>query len=72
MYQKNPETAYKGVFYLLHTVEFNAVLLCLTIFYPTLMYVSLGFVFHIITDIMHHSYMGMPVKRWLFLVHYYG
>ncbi len=66
-YANNPREAYKDVFYLFHTVEFNLVLFLLSLWYPLLSFVVLGFVFHILCDIVHHRRNGLPILRWLFL-----
>jgi pilus assembly protein TadC len=66
-YSDNPSSAYKKVFYLFHTVEFNILLLVLSLWWPPLMFVVLGFAFHIVCDIIHHKLNGMPILRWLFL-----
>jgi len=66
-YANDPVGAYKDVFYLFHTVEFNAVLLLVSWWYHPLLFVVLGFVFHILCDILHHRKNGLPILRWLFL-----
>lgn len=65
--QGRPNRMYVDIIYLFHTVEFNALLLFLSAYYPFLKYVIVGFIFHITCDILHHRSHGLPVVRWLFL-----
>jgi len=66
-YANNPNGAYKDVFYLFHTVEFNIGLLLLSWWYPLLSLIVLGFTFHILCDIVHHRSNNLPILRWLSL-----
>jgi len=61
---------YVSVFYLFHTVEFNLLLLLLSIKFPILKYIVIGFVFHIICDIIHHRHNKLPIISWLFFSSY--
>jgi uncharacterized membrane protein len=70
IYAKNPKTAFKDIFYLFHTLEFNALLLILSIWFPILGFIGLGFLFHIFFDVLHHHLGKMPVLRWLFLTEF--
>ena len=65
IYKKDPDNAFKDIVYIFHTIEFNIVLLALSVNFPVLFYVWLGFVYHIICDIIHHKLHGMPIWRWL-------
>ena len=69
-YQKNPKTAHIDVFYLFHTLEFNIILLILAHWWPVFGFISLGFLFHIFIDIVHHRDLKMPVLRWLFFLEF--
>ena len=69
-YQKNPKTAHIDVFYLFHTLEFNIILLILAHWWPVLGFISLGFLFHTLLDIVHHRDLRMPVLRWLFFLEF--
>ena len=68
MYKKNPKNAFKDIFYLFHTVELNILILILGYLFPALIYISLGFIFHIICDIIHHKINNLPILRWLFFI----
>ena len=70
IYRQNPKTAYVNVFYLFHTLEFNIILLVLAYWWPVLGFISLGFLFHTIIDIIHHRDLKMPVLRWLFFIEF--
>ena len=61
---------WKGVLFLFHTVEFNLLLIGLGILYPVVFFVSIGFVFHILTDALHHHVLKLPVVRWLFFINF--
>lgn len=65
-YKKDPTNAFKDIIYIFHTVAFNILLLILSLWFPPLIFVSMGFIFHILTDIIHHLYNKMPVLRWLY------
>lgn len=62
-----PNRAYIDIVYLFHTVEFNFVLFLLSLYFPWLKYILIGFLFHIICDILHHRFNGLPVMNRLFL-----
>jgi hypothetical protein len=68
--EKDIDLVYKETLFLLHTVEFNAALLLLSLWYPILGYVALGFLFHIICDTIHHSLNDLPAFRWMSLTLY--
>lgn len=70
IYRENREGAFKNVVYVFHTVEFMVILLLLAPEYSVLWYVLLGFMFHIVTDVIHHAKTGMPVLRWLFFLEF--
>ena len=61
---------WKGILFLFHTVEFNILLLFMALFYPVLIYISIGFIFHMFTDYVHHSIKGLPLSRWLFFTEF--
>ena len=69
-YSKNPNIAYKKVFYLFHTIEFNIFLLLISLFWTPVAFIVLGFMFHILCDIIHHRINGMPILRWLFFYNF--
>ena len=62
-----PNRAYVDIIYLFHTVEFNLLLLALSLKIGWLKYIALGFIFHILCDILHHRKHKFPIIRWLFL-----
>jgi hypothetical protein len=64
-YRNDPDNAFANVYYIFHTVEFNILLLIASFWYPPLLYVLIGFIYHISTDIIHHSFTGVPIVRWL-------
>jgi len=66
-YEADPTGAYRGVVYLFHTVEFNILLILFSLLYPFLIFVALGFVFHIICDVIDCKINKRPILRWLFL-----
>ncbi|MBU2524550.1 hypothetical protein KKG71_05150, partial [Patescibacteria group bacterium] len=53
IYKKNPQTALKKIIYLFHTIELNILFIILSFWYPILIYVTAGFIFHIIFDSIH-------------------
>lgn len=65
-----PNRAFIDIIYLFHTIEFNLLLLVLSLKFHWLIFVVIGFVFHIIVDIIHHRKHGLPIIRWLFLTDY--
>ena len=69
---KNKKNLWKGVLFLFHTLEFNILLFVLAIIFnsPVLSFIAFGFVFHIATDIIHHSARKFPLLRWLFFVNW--
>lgn len=64
---KKRKDAFNNVFFIFHTAEFNILLLVASFFYPFLFYISAGFIFHIVCDIVHNLYFNVPIKRWIFL-----
>lgn len=61
----------KDIFCFFHTVEFIIVLYAFSFVYPSLIYLAIGFAFHIIIDIVYYStIMGWPIKQWLFFIEY--
>ena len=70
-YSGNPSWNYKKVFYLFHTIEFNILLLILSLWWPPLAFVVLGFAFHILCDIIHHKSKRLPILNWLFLYKFF-
>jgi len=70
IYQKDPDQAFKNVIYFFHTVEFNLILFIFSLFIPWLQPVFIGFLFHILCDIIHHKLHGMPIMRWLSLIYF--
>ena len=62
-----PNRAYVDIIYLLHTVEFNLILLLLSLKFHWLLFVVIGFIFHVISDVIHHRRHKLPIIRWLFL-----
>ncbi len=69
-YKGNKKNIWKGKLFLFHLVEFNFLLVGLSFVYPFLWLVSIGFIFHILTDAIYYSVRGLPVTRWLFLSNY--
>jgi len=66
-YGKNPKQAFKGEIFVLHSIEFVAILTIIAyFFYYDLFFVVLGILLHISTDVIHHLINGFPVTRWLF------
>ncbi len=61
-----PNRAYVDILYPFHTVEFNVVLLLLSTEVHWLLYVAIGFAFHICCDALHDYYEKLPVFHWLF------
>lgn len=69
---KKKKDLWKGMFFLFHTVEFNVLLIILGIFYnPILIWISIGLIIHIISDLIHHSAKGFPILRWIFLTSFF-
>ncbi len=64
---KKTPSMFKGINFPLHSIEFNVILLLAAFIFPILIPVSIGFIFHVITDIIHHRHVGYPVASWLFL-----
>ena len=69
-YAEDKENAFKDIFYLFHTAEFNVVLLALSFVYPLAFYILLGFVFHMLVDIIHYTAINGPILRWLSFVEF--
>ena len=67
-YKQHPDTAYLNVIYIFHTIEFNVVLAMTGILNNILFFISIGFIFHIICDVLYSLLTGMPVIRWLSFV----
>jgi hypothetical protein len=67
-YKRDPENAFDGQFFVFHSIECSLLLIYLAFFYPPLVYVVLGFAFHIITDMIHHRLSGLPSTQWFFLI----
>lgn len=60
------------VTYILHSLEINLFLTILGIYYyPPLIYVVIGFCYHIIYDIIHHYRHHLPIFTWLLLSSYF-
>lgn len=70
IYKNDPEKAFKDVIYIFHTLEFNLLLLILSLYFPWLRFIFYGFMFHILCDIIHHKFFGMPILRWLFFTEF--
>ncbi|OGD66988.1 hypothetical protein A2442_02535 [Candidatus Campbellbacteria bacterium RIFOXYC2_FULL_35_25] len=68
-HEKSNKAFDSDVFYLFHTIEFNVLLLALSLRFPFLMFVAIGFLFHILFDIIHHLMHHLPI-RWLFLINW--
>jgi hypothetical protein len=64
-YYKNPKKAFKGYYFVFHSLEFLFLLSVVSIFYKPLMFVAGGMIFHVITDAIHHEYYHLPVANWL-------
>ena len=61
-----PNRAYVDILYPFHVIEFNALILFLSIQFHWLLYVFIGFAFHILCDVIHDWRLGLPIARWLF------
>lgn len=70
IYSKDPENAFKSTFYIFHTVEFNVLLFILFYNNPIIQLIILGFVFHIVSDLIHCVWIKMPILRWLFFAQF--
>ncbi len=70
VYQADPEGAYKNIFYLFHTVEFVILLMILSLYFPWLKFVALGFAFHIICDAIYCKIKKCPIMRWIFMTEF--
>lgn len=69
--QDSIKKCFKDVTYVLHSVELNALLIILAYWYTPIIYVVIGFIFHIICDIIHHHRQKLPVISWLILSTYF-
>lgn len=65
---KEKHKAFDGEIFILHSLEINIAILLLSFIYKPLIFVSVGFIIHIFTDMIHHSYHEQPIKQWLFLL----
>ncbi len=70
LYRHDPNSAFKDIAYIFHTVEFNIILLFLAFWYPVFFYICAGFIFHILTDVAYHWFYKMPILRWLFFIEF--
>jgi len=59
------------VTYVLHSVEMNLLLIILAYWYTPIIYVVIGFSFHIICDVIHHRRHKLPIISWLILTTYF-
>ncbi len=62
---------FMDVTYALHSVELNVILVILSYWYLLIIYVVIGFSFHIVCDIIHHRRLKLPIISWLFLTTYF-
>ena len=69
--QSSIKKCFKDVTYALHTIETNILLLVLSNWYTPLFYIAIGFLFHIICDIIHHCRKKLPILSWLILTNYF-
>jgi hypothetical protein len=69
-YRRRPNHAYKNILYPCHTVEFNILLLGVSYWFHPLIFVEIGFIYHIIGDLIHHQKNEMPIPRLFVFVHY--
>ncbi len=67
-YKQHPDTAYLNVIYIFHTIEFNVVLAMTGILNNILFFISLGFIFHTICDVIYFLLKRLPILRWLSFV----
>lgn len=56
--------------YPLHSLEINLCLIIASCFFPPLLYVAIGFLFHSACDAIHHSKHKLPVWSWFFFTKY--
>lgn len=70
--QDSIKRCFEDVTYGLHSIEINALLIILSmIVEPLLIYIAIGFIFHIICDIIHHRRNQLPILSWLILTSYF-
>ncbi|MBN2112311.1 hypothetical protein JW707_04405 [Candidatus Woesearchaeota archaeon] len=61
------------IFCLFHTVEFIVVLYAFSLVYPVLIYIAIGFSFHIVCDIIFYGLiMDFSITRWLSFIGFLG
>lgn len=65
------QRCFMNVTYALHSVELNILLIILSYWYQPIIYVMIGFSFHIICDIIHHRRQKLPILSWLILTTYF-
>jgi hypothetical protein len=66
-YEKDHKNAFNGQIFILHSIEFAALLLIISYFYHIFLFIAIGCLIHIMIDAIHHSINRMPVYKWLFL-----
>jgi hypothetical protein len=70
--QDSIKRCFEDVTYALHSIEINILLIVLAYyFYLPLAYIAMGFIFHIICDIIHHRRQKLPIIPWLILTTYF-
>jgi hypothetical protein len=68
-YKNKPKDAFREQLFLFHSIEFNIVLIALSFLFYPLLFVSLGFIYHDLFDVAHHSIRRMPLLRWIFFTY---
>jgi len=72
IYDKNSiKRCFEDVTYVFHSVEVNILLIILAHWYTPIIYIVIGFVFHIICDVIHHYKQKLPILTWLILTTYF-
>lgn len=66
-YNSHSPDSFNRQYFIFHSLEFNLLLILLSFLYKPLIFIFLGFSFHILCDLIHHSYFKLPIKRWIFL-----